>query len=109
MPGLGWATGTPHEIPLLIAGNYMSTHIRGFARKLWNPFSLRGRELRLEAKADLLAAQTLAEKGRQFREAQESLFKEQLELAENLRLERRKNHFAQLFADTIPIRSHSPE
>ena len=82
--------------------------IKGLMRKLWNPFSKQGQQLRLEAKGDLLTIKALREHAAQFNAEQELLLEEQRKLSRALRKERRKNHFAELFEDTIPIRQDSP-
>lgn len=81
---------------------------RGFMRKLWNPFSVQGKELRLEAKAERLHAQALLSRSIKQREFNESLFMEQRQIAGQIREERRKNHFSELFQYGIPTRHDTP-
>lgn len=71
-------------------------------RGVWNPFSTTGRELRREARERRRIADELHEHSISMKNHHESIFQEQKALADELRLERRRNHFSDMFQSVPP-------
>lgn len=71
---------------------------------LWNPFSKKGKDARAEAKENREDALKLLEEARANAQKHRMLYDEQKKLADELRRERRRNHFAEMFHENVPLK-----
>ena len=74
-------------------------------RFLWNPFSKKAKDERARAQAIRDRALALREDAIEKKALHDQMYREQKELSDELRKEQRKNHFADMFRTTVPLRN----
>ena len=74
-------------------------------RFLWNPFSKKTKDTKMQAKEARDRALALHKDAVEKKALHDKMYREQKELSNELRKEQRKNHFADMFRTTVPLRN----
>ena len=74
-------------------------------RFLWNPFSKKTKNAKAQAKEARDRALALHKDAVEKKALHDEMYREQKELSNELRKEQRKNHFADMFRTTVPLRN----